>query len=207
MFKIHQHLVSAQAILFDLDGTLVQSTGSITQIMREWAYAQGLDATAVLEYCHGKRTIDIVQHFIQDTSVQRHYQQLTAKFIQAAQHTVAIEGAYQLLMQLNRQQFSWAVVSSSERELIEARLAAAGLPRPQIMVSAEDIVYGKPDPEGYLKAATLLNVPIDKCLVFEDAPAGVQAAQQAGAQVITIGQQPLGDHLRIADYHGIEFLL
>lgn len=81
----------------------------------------------------------------------------------------------------------WAVVTSASRNLATLRLRAAGLPIPETLVSADDVLRGKPDPEGFLKAAAILGVPIEECLIFEDSPAGVAAARAAGAHVVIVG--------------------
>ena len=177
------------ALLFDLDGTLVESTGAILEILTHWSKQQALDVQQVIQFSHGKRTIDIVRYFIKSTEVERHYQDLTAQFLHVAHQARAVQGAAQLLQQLNQQHVPWAIVSSSERKLIQARLSAAGLPQPQVVISAETIEYGKPHPEGYLNAARALKIPIQACVVFEDAPAGVEAALYAGANCIGLGQQ------------------
>lgn len=197
----NQQHIKAKAVLFDLDGTLVRSTGSIESILTNWATEQSLEVYDVLAYCHGKRTIDIVRHFVDAALVEQNYQTLTAQFVQASLDTSAIQGSLKFLECLNQHQIPWAVVSSSERVLIEARLKAAGLPQPKIMISAEDVEKGKPDPTGYLLGAQLLKTDIAECLVFEDAPSGILAAQQAGAQLITLGhpQQPLS-HMHIEHY-------
>ena len=203
-----QQQIEAKAILFDLDGTLVTSTGGIESILSHWATEQNLVVQEVLDYCHGKRTIDIVRHFIADECVEQNYQALTAQFVDASADTTAIQGSLNFLELLNQHQIPWAVVSSSERVLIEARLKAAGLPLPKLMVSAEDVEKGKPDPTGYLLGAKLLNTDIADCLVFEDAPSGILAAQRAGAQLITIGcaEQPVSA-LHIAHYGQINLII
>ena len=202
-----QQQIEAKAILFDLDGTLVRSTGRIESILSDWATEQNLVVQEVLDYCHGKRTIDIVRHFIADEWVDQNYHELTAQFVQASSDTSAIQGSLKFLELLNQHQIPWAVVSSSERVLIEARLKAAGLPLPQVMVSAENVEKGKPDPTGYLLGAQLLNTAIADCIVFEDAPSGILAAQNAGAQLITIGSldQPVSD-LHIEHYEQISLI-
>lgn len=177
-----------RAVLFDLDGTLVESTGLISDILLQWASAQGLDVQSVLDYSHGKRTIDIVQHFIKDDHINEHYHALTQQFLEAAVHTQAIPHAVEFIQQLEQHNIPWMVVSSSERILIEARMTAARLPLAKQVIAAEDIQYGKPDPEGYLKAAQMLNIPIQSCLIFEDSSSGIEAAQSAQAQLIIIGQ-------------------
>ncbi|ANF81683.1 hypothetical protein A3K93_05460 [Acinetobacter sp. NCu2D-2] len=181
------HILHAQGVLFDLDGTLVESMGSIADILRVWAEHNQLDVNTVIDFSHGKRSIDIVRHFIDEAKVSVEYEALTQRFVVASDQAVAMKGANAFLQQLNELDIPWAVVSSSERVLIKARLAAAGLPLPKMMVSAEDVEQGKPSPEGYLKGAELLNLKIQDCVVFEDAPSGIQAAQQAQAQLITLG--------------------
>ena len=193
--------IQARAVLFDLDGTLVESTGSIGQILKDWAIENALDAQAVMDYSHGKRSIDIVQHFIGESDVKAQYDFLTSKFVAASDQTIAIQGAAEFIAQLNKLEVPWAVVSSSERILIEARMLAAGLPKAKSVISAEDVEHGKPSPEGYLKGAQLLNVDINDCVVFEDAPSGIQAARQAKAQLITIGGLAKSQcSLNICDY-------
>lgn len=199
-------VIDFQAVLFDLDGTLVESTRLIGDILTQWAVEQDLDAEAVLLFSHGKRTQDIVAHFISDNSFELHYQTLTKKFLEASIHTKSIEAAASFIQALDDRRIPWAVVSSSERELIYARMNAAGLPKPTQIVAAEDIIKGKPDPEGYLKGANILNVPIERCLVFEDSPSGIQAVKAAGAQLIIIGKSKLGLSI-IKNFAEMKFVL
>lgn len=179
--------IHARAILFDLDGTLVESTGAISDILAEWANEIGQPVQTILDFSHGKRSIDIVRAFAAPDQVDEMYTKLTQKFVQSADQTTAISGAKDFLNQLIEQNIPWAVVSSSEAILIQARLAAAGLPQPTLFVSAEDVKQGKPSPEGYLLAAEKLGISIQDCVVFEDAEAGVLAAQSATAQVVIVG--------------------
>ncbi|NHB57342.1 HAD-IA family hydrolase [Acinetobacter sp. 194] len=203
-FQHSTHCYAVQAILFDLDGTLVESTGSIGQILQNWAEQNALDVSKVIAFSHGKRSIDIVRAFIQASEVDAQYQQLTAQFVQVADQAQAVNGAFDILNVLNSKQIPWALVSSSERILIEARLKASGLPMPNVVVAAEDIQQGKPSPEGYLKAAQQLDIPIEACLVFEDAAAGVEAAFKAGAKCVGVGSamQACTD-VFIENYHQI----
>lgn len=192
-----------KAVLFDLDGTLVESTGLIGDILSQWALAQGLDVQFVLNYSHGKRTIDIVRHFIQDEKVDEHYHALTQQFLDVTVHTKSITHAAEFIGQLKQNNIPWMVVSSSERILIEARMAAAQLPFAQHVVAAEDIQKGKPDPEGYLKAAEMLNIPIQSCVIFEDSSSGIEAARSAGAQLIVIGHKDSAENV-VSDYSHIQ---
>lgn len=179
--------LNCQAVLFDLDGTLVQSTSLISDILRAWAIEQQLDPNQVIDYSHGKRTQDIVAHFIEDECPSIHYEALTQKFLEAAHQTQAIKGAIAFIQLLNARNIPWAIVSSSENALIHSRMSAAGFPKPQSVVSAEMIQQGKPHPEGYLLAAEMLQVSIQHCLIFEDSSAGILAAEAAGGQLIVVG--------------------
>ena len=195
--------IQASAILFDLDGTLVESTGVISDILSQWAVSIDQSAQTVVDFSHGKRSIDIVKAFVDADHVDVHYQALTEKFVQSADQTIAVTGAAAFLQQLNEQGIPWAVVSSSEKVLIQARLKAAGLPEPKLFVSAEDVKQGKPSPEGYLLAAEKLGVSIQECVVFEDAEAGVLAAQRANAQIVIVGSLEKG-FVAVKNYTGLE---
>lgn len=184
--------IQASAILFDLDGTLVESTEGISAILSAWAIQIGQCAQKVVDFSHGKRTIEIVQEFVNAEYVQEHYYKLTQQFIQSADQTKTIQGSNDFLNQLIKKKILWAIVSSSERLLIKARLKAAGLPLPDQIISAEDVQVGKPSPEGYLLAAKKLGVKIQDCIVFEDAEAGVLAAQHAKAQIVIVGSLEQG---------------
>ena len=197
--------IQASAILFDLDGTLVESTGSISEILSQWAVSIGQSAQNVVNFSHGKRTIDIVQAFVDADQVDVHYQALTEKFIQSADQAIAVEGAGDFLKYLDQKSVPWAVVSSSEKILIQARLKAAGLPEPKLFVSAEDVEQGKPSPEGYLLAAEKLAVNIQECIVFEDAEAGILAAQRAKAQIVVVGDLNCGLSV-IKDYTTVKLI-
>src|SRR5690606_5760413 len=103
----------------------------------------------------------------------------------------------------------WAVVTSAGRDLAERRLLAAGLPLPKVLVSAEDVAQGKPDPEGYMKAARLLGTAAEHCIVFEDAPVGLEAGRRAGSETVAIrAAQPhpfTPDGLAIGDFTELSF--
>lgn len=174
-----------QAVLFDMDGTLVDSRAVVERVWRDWAAAHGRDFAPILAESHGRRTIDTVRAFaIPGMDVEEESRKLEALEVADVEGIVAIAGAAELLARLPSQR--WAVVTSASRELAVRRLTAAGLPIPATMITAEDVAIGKPDPEGYLKAARLLGAAANKCLVFEDAPAGIEAGRRAGCDVIAI---------------------
>jgi len=197
---------SYSAFLFDMDGTLISSTAVTERIYGRWAEEKGIDATALLPTIHGVRTIDVIRRLGRpDLDAEAE-----AEIISSAERTeldgvVAIPGAREFLASLPPD--SWALVTSADRELVRVRLAAAGIPQPKVMVTAEDVTEGKPDPQGYQLAARRLGVDAAYCLVFEDAPAGIQAGERAGADVLVITathHAPHGTrHASIADYLGV----
>jgi sugar-phosphatase len=139
----------------------------------------------VLAVCHGRRTIDTVREFaIPGLDEEAEARKLEASEIDDTEGVVAIAGAAELLARLPAGRF--AVVTSASRALATRRLKAAGLPIPALMINAEMVAHGKPDPEGYMKGAALCGTTADQCLVFEDAPAGIEAGRRAGSDVVAI---------------------
>lgn len=172
------------ALLFDIDGTLVDSTPVVERSWRAWASERRLDPDAVLRVCHGRRSADTVALFVPPAERRAAVADLDRRELEDLDGIVALPGSRRLLSRLAPDR--WAAVTSGGRRLMRARLQAAGLPAPEVLVSGEDVTNGKPDPEGYLKAATALGWRIDRCLVIEDAPAGIDAARAAGAQVLAV---------------------
>jgi sugar-phosphatase len=175
--------VECAAVLFDLDGVLVDSTAYIERQWSDWATSKGLDPELFLRVCHGRRAVETIRLAAPQLDAEAE----VARFRDQPVDNVALAplpGARELLAALAGGR--WAIVTSGARQFALARLAAAGLPSPPVLVSAEDVRRGKPSPEGYLRAAELVGVPPDDCLVFEDAPPGVAAARAAGARVIGV---------------------
>lgn len=185
------------AILFDIDGTLVDSTGAVVRTWRTWAARHGLDAEEILRVCHGRRTEDTVAAFLPAPQRAAAVAELTAMEMADLDDVFALPGTRELLPGLPADR--WAAVTSGPRQLMEARLAAAGLPIPAVLVSAEAVTVGKPDPEGYLKAAAALGRDIRRCLVVEDAPAGIEAGRAAGARVLAVATSHPAAELAAAD--------
>ncbi|MGV3661714.1 MAG: HAD-IA family hydrolase [Prosthecobacter sp.] len=174
-----------QAVLFDMDGTLVDSRSVVERVWRDWAAAYGRDFRPILTASHGRRTIDTVREFaIPGIDVEAEAIKLEGQEVADVGGIIPIAGAAELLARLPADR--WAVVTSASRALATRRLTAAGLPIPVVMVTAENVTHGKPDPEGYNQAARLLGTTADQCLVFEDAPAGIEAGLRAGSDVVAI---------------------
>ncbi|OBI21776.1 phosphatase [Mycobacterium sp. E2462] len=178
-------VLHGKRVLFDIDGTLVDSTATVEKSWGTWAEEYGVDYQDVLKVCHGRRTEDTVAEFV----APRHRTAATNRLLALQEQAdvdgvVALPGARRLLDALPYTH--WAAVTSGPRSLMAARLAAAQLPAPRLMIGAEDVSHGKPNPESYLKAAAALGVEAGECVVVEDSPAGVGAGRAAGAQVLAV---------------------
>ena len=173
-----------QAVLFDIDGTLVDSTGAVERTWRTFAAAHGLDAEAILRVCHGQLSEDTIADLLPPSERDGAVAELARLELDDLGDVVALPATGTLLRELpgNR----WAAVTSGSQELMRTRLAAAGLPVPDVLIAADDVSAGKPDPEGYLKAAAALGHDITRCLVVEDAPAGLLAGRNAGAKTLAV---------------------
>jgi len=197
---------SYSAFLFDMDGTLISSTAVTERIYSRWAEEKGIDTESLLAVIHGVRTIDVIRRLGRpDLDAEAEAEIISTAEKTELEGVVAIPGAREFLASLPPDR--WALVTSADRELVRVRLAAAGIPQPKVMVTAEDVTEGKPDPQGYKLAAQRLGVDAADCLVFEDAPAGIEAGERAGADVLVITathHAPHGTaHASIADYLGV----
>lgn len=191
------------AFLFDMDGTMLDSSVVVERVWREWAGRWGIDQDAVVAACHGVQGPDIIRRFgPSDIDVSEEARWLMTAEMADVEGIVPIDGIVDFVERLDPS--DWAIVTSAPRDLAELRLKAVGLPRPEVMVTAEDVAKGKPDPEGYLKAARTLGVPILDCLIFEDSTAGISAGEASGARVVIVGDRAggtgAGDSVTIADY-------
>jgi HAD superfamily hydrolase (TIGR01509 family) len=175
-------IVECEAVLFDMDGTLVDSRQIVERMWLLWATEHGLRPEDVLAVAHGRRTLETMALVAPELATAEEAARLDA--IEATQEggEQAVPGAVTLLADLPVDR--WAVVTSANRAIATARLTAVGIPLPRIMVCAEDVAAGKPAPDGYLRAAAHLHADPSRCVVIEDTPAGVQAGRAAGSFVV-----------------------
>lgn len=180
MLEIH-----SCAILFDMDGTLVDSTACVEYMWRTWGERHGIALADILAISHGRLTRDTIRQIAPHLDAEAEAAALDSAAVTRSEGIVALRGARELLDTL--QPNEWAVVTSAPRALAEARLRFAGLPIPNCLIGNEDVRAGKPDPDGYLQAAARLGLAPADCTVIEDTPAGILAARAAGMPVIAIG--------------------
>jgi mannitol-1-/sugar-/sorbitol-6-phosphatase len=186
-----------QAILFDLDGVLVDSAECVERTWRNWASRHQLDPEHVIAFAHGRRTIETVRLVAPGLNAEAEVAELEAGEAMTTDGIHEIETARDLIERLPAGR--WAIVTSGTRAVAEFRLRHTRLPIPSVMICADEIARGKPDPEGYLAAAIRLrNAPAD-CIVIEDAPSGIAAARAAGMRVIAIASTFPSERLTGAD--------
>lgn len=177
-------IITCLAVLFDLDGVLVDSTPAVSRVWGRWAQEQGIDPERVIATAHGRRSIETIRMVAPQLDAEQENLTVERREIAEREGVTALPGSAALLHALPPERF--AVVTSATRALALARLNYAGLPAPSRLITADDVVNGKPSPEPYLKGAVLLGAAPADCLVFEDTPAGIQAARVAGMKVVAL---------------------
>jgi sugar-phosphatase len=177
-------IFSCSAILFDLDGVLVDSTGAVDREWRLWARRKGVDGDAVMAIAHGVRTIEVIRRVAPHLDAVAEAWEIENEEASDQQGVRVMPGAAALVNSIPEGQ--WGVVTSGTRLLASARLRFCGLPVPKVLVTADDVANGKPHPEPYLKGAERLGFEPADCLVIEDAPAGIRSARTGGFKVVGI---------------------
>jgi sugar-phosphatase len=177
-------IFSCSAILFDLDGVLVDSTRAVDREWREWARRKGVDGNAVMAIAHGVRTIEVIRRVAPHLDADAEAWEIENEEANDQQGVHVMPGA--VALERSIPEGRWGVVTSGTRLLASARLRFCGLAVPRVLVTAEDVSHGKPHPEPYLKGAELLGFEPADCLVVEDAPAGIQSARAGGFKVVGI---------------------
>jgi mannitol-1-/sugar-/sorbitol-6-phosphatase len=187
---------SCSAILFDLDGVLLDSTRVVAQQYTRWAQEHGLDPAEVMKAAHGVRTVEVVRRVAPHLDAEAETLKIEEREA-AAEGIVAVAGAVALVNSIPRGR--WGVVTSGTRYLATTRMGKFGIPIPDVLVTADDVKHGKPDAEPYRRGAELLGFEPSTCLVVEDAPAGIRAGHAAGMKVISLPTTCAMEELREAD--------
>ena len=174
--------IPCSAVLFDLDGVLIDSTPAVARVWHRWAAEHGLDPDVVVHMAHGRPSRSTIRELLPNADIDREDREVERMEMEDLDGVVLLPGARRLLNMLPPER--WTIATSCTRPLAQVRLRAAGLPIPETLITSSDVKIGKPDPEPYLKAAAKLGFPVSDCIVIEDAPAGVRAGKAAGARVI-----------------------
>jgi sugar-phosphatase len=187
--------ISCAALLFDMDGVLIDSTPAVARVWTRFALQHGFDAAEVVHRAHGRPSIMTVREYLPHGDHLAENKEIERGEIVDLQGIVPLPGTQELLDALPRGR--WTIVTSCTRRLAEVRLKTSGLPQPEAFVTSSDITNGKPAPDPYLKGAEVLGFAARDCVVVEDAPAGVRSGKAAGARVIglctTMAAQELRD--------------
>lgn len=180
----------ALAVVFDMDGVLADSGDSVDRSWGRWAAERGLDGAEVTMWAHGQRSLETVRHYLPESEWERGQADIDRYEIEDAVNVRTIPGAVELTSAVPRDR--WAAYTSANIPLAAGRLAAARIPEPPVLITADHVRNGKPDPEGYALAIARLGVDPARVVILEDAPAGIVAARGAGAGwVIGVGDLAL----------------
>jgi sugar-phosphatase len=195
-----------RAFLFDLDGTLVDSSEAVFRVLRRWCARHGLDPVAAMEKGRGSRLVDLIPRLVPHLDPAAEVDDFERQEAAEVEGLQAIAGAADFLAGIPSG--SWAIVTSGSVPVARPRLKACGLPEPAVLITAEMVSRGKPHPEPYLTAAARMGLAPEECLVFEDSDHGVRSALDAGCKVAVIGPHCTLEHpnihLRAGDYRDLE---
>jgi sugar-phosphatase len=174
--------IHCAALLFDMDGVLINSTPAVARVWRRWALEHGFNPEEVVGRAHGRPSLTTVREYLPHADHEAENREVERREIEDLEGVVPLPGALDLLASLPADR--WTIVTSCTRPLAEVRIRAAGLPLPKKLITSNDITNGKPHPDPYLKGASVLGFPAAECIVLEDVPAGVRSGKAAGARVI-----------------------
>lgn len=189
--------LNCQAILFDLDGTLIDSAIRIQRLWQDWGKRHGISPQFLMEVMHGRRAGETISIVAPHLSLQDEVEALEIIETSDMDGVRPYASAGDLLDKLSAKQ--WAIVTSGTLRVASARMKHVGLPMPDIFITGDDVKEGKPAPDGYLLAAERLNVKPADCVVVEDAPAGIRAGKAAGMKVIAVASTLSREALSQAD--------
>lgn len=190
--------VEAKGILFDMDGVLISSIGSVVRCWQRWAAIYGIPDAETYMVPHGVRAVDIVKSLRPDIDPEEGLRTIEDMEVEDMADLTVLPGVKKLLDGLPLER--WAIVTSATQRLLLARLKAAGLPIPERIISGDMVERGKPDPEPYRRGAELLGFQPGECIVVEDAPSGVGAGKAAGARVLAVLGTHTAEELKQADW-------
>jgi mannitol-1-/sugar-/sorbitol-6-phosphatase len=191
-------LIRCKGILFDMDGILISSIGSVERSWTKWALLRGVDPALARETAHGRRAVETIAKLRPDLDSDAELRVIEEMEIEDSEGLTVLPGVLDLIAALPTRR--WAVVTSATERLARSRLAAAGIPVPEKMVSADQVTCGKPNPEPFLVGAALLGVAPAECVVFEDSPSGVAAGRGAGCTVVATTFSHSAESLDAAHY-------
>ena len=191
-------LIHCKAILFDMDGILISSIGSVERSWTKWAGMRGVDAAETLETAHGRRAVETIAMLRPDLDVEAELKVIEEIEVEDNEGLTVLPGVKELLAALPRDR--WTVVTSATERLARIRLAAGGIQVPGHLVTAERVTRGKPLPEPFLAGAALLGVAPADCVVFEDSASGVEAGRAAGCTVVATTFSHEAESLESAHY-------
>jgi sugar-phosphatase len=174
--------VSVRGILFDMDGVLVSSLGSVERSWTKWAERHGMDIAEAIHTAHGRRAIETVRFLRPDLNADEELKYIEDLEVEDIDGIEILGGVKDLLETLPEKY--WTVVTSATERLARSRMAAAGIRVPARMITADMVTKGKPDPEPYVRGAALLGLKPQVCLVIEDSASGAKAGQAAGCKVL-----------------------
>ena len=188
---------TCRAVLFDLDGTLIDSSARIRRLWQWWAERRGVDYQALQGIILGRTAIETIRRVAPRLVAEDEMQALEAEEVADMRDVHIYPGARELLRTLDGA--PWAIVTSGSARVANARIAHVGLPHPPALITADHVANGKPAPEPYLSAARQLGVPPADCVVIEDAPIGVSAGKAAGMRVVAVASTHPPEELHDAD--------
>ena len=190
--------VETKGILFDMDGVLISSIGSVVRCWQRWAKLYDISNADTYEVPHGMRAIEIVRSLRPDIDAEEGLRVIEDMEMEDTADLKVLPGVKELMESLPLDR--WAIVTSATTRLLLGRLEAAGLPVPARLISADMVERGKPDPEPYRRGAALLGFSPEECIVVEDAPSGVGAGVAAGCRVLGVLGTHSAEELREADW-------
>lgn len=190
--------VRTRGLLFDMDGVLISSLGSVERSWQTWAESHGLDVRETIKTAHGMRAIETLRKLRPDADHAAELKVIEDLEIADKEDLEVLEGVASIL-RLVPEKF-WTIVTSATERLARSRLAFTGIPVPKHIVTGDMVANGKPHPEPYIKGARILGLAPADCIVIEDSPSGSKAGRAAGCKVLATTFSHRVDQLAAADW-------